>query len=277
MRGLSAPSLSPLSPATAAGGPLSSPELPMWPGEPVPDRSGSSDRPAALSLGAALPLGAALLPAAIRTLLLVAALHQDGGLPLVVGDASRPPGRNAVHRARHLARGARGWQAARTEAVHRDTRERSATVMTVRPLRRAADPGSGPGDQGQCAPAAVRLGHDLGEERPARMPAHHTPCAQAQTRGRDDRDGDRRSSWAVPAARPAPVGPGGTRSGRVHDLLGPQELRIARLAARGLSNRLIGEEVGLSPRAVGTYLYRIYPRLGVTARTQLVAVLEEQG
>ncbi|MGW0858431.1 AAA family ATPase [Streptomyces sp. NPDC002690] len=61
--------------------------------------------------------------------------------------------------------------------------------------------------------------------------------------------------------------------GRTEELLGPQELRIARLAALGMSNRQIGAELGLSHRTIGSYLYRIFPRLGVTARTQLTDAL----
>ncbi|WP_353940337.1 LuxR C-terminal-related transcriptional regulator [Streptomyces sp. HUAS MG91] len=65
----------------------------------------------------------------------------------------------------------------------------------------------------------------------------------------------------------------GTRPAPVAGLLSAQELRIARLAGRGLSNRQIGQELGLSPRTIGAYLYRIFPRLGVTARAQLSGVL----
>ncbi|WP_372346671.1 LuxR C-terminal-related transcriptional regulator [Streptomyces sp. KL116D] len=38
-------------------------------------------------------------------------------------------------------------------------------------------------------------------------------------------------------------------------------------------NRQIGAELGLSPRTIGAYLYRIFPRLGVTSRAQLAGVL----
>ena len=51
--------------------------------------------------------------------------------------------------------------------------------------------------------------------------------------------------------------------------LSPQELQIARLAAEGLSNRDIGRQLYLSPRTVGTHLYRIFPKLQVTSRVQL--------
>ncbi|MFE7707805.1 response regulator transcription factor [Streptomyces sp. NPDC057486] len=67
----------------------------------------------------------------------------------------------------------------------------------------------------------------------------------------------------------------GGRPAAAPGLLTAQELRIAELAGRGLSNREIGEQLGLSPRTVETYLYRIFPRLGVTARAQLAQVLRD--
>jgi DNA-binding CsgD family transcriptional regulator len=57
------------------------------------------------------------------------------------------------------------------------------------------------------------------------------------------------------------------------DALSAQELQIARLAAEGLSNREIGERLFLSPRTVGSHLYRIFPKLEVSSRAQLAARL----
>lgn len=54
-----------------------------------------------------------------------------------------------------------------------------------------------------------------------------------------------------------------------------QEMHIARLAAEGLSNREIGHQLYLSPRTVGSHLYRIFPKLGVTSRAQLAARMAE--
>jgi DNA-binding NarL/FixJ family response regulator len=51
--------------------------------------------------------------------------------------------------------------------------------------------------------------------------------------------------------------------------LSPQELQIAQLAARGFSNREIGQRLYLSHRTVGSHLYRIFPKLGVRTRAQL--------
>jgi len=56
-------------------------------------------------------------------------------------------------------------------------------------------------------------------------------------------------------------------------VLTPQELQIARLAADGQSNRQIGEQLYLSHRTVGSHLYHIFPKLGITRRSQLAASL----
>jgi DNA-binding CsgD family transcriptional regulator len=61
----------------------------------------------------------------------------------------------------------------------------------------------------------------------------------------------------------------------LRDELTAQELQIAQLAAEGLSNREIGQKLFVSPRTVSTHLYRIYPKLGISARGQLVAALSE--
>jgi len=63
-------------------------------------------------------------------------------------------------------------------------------------------------------------------------------------------------------------GPGGWAQ------LSPQELQIAQLAAEGLSNREIGEQLYLSHRTVESHLYRLFPKLGVTSRAQLRDALE---
>jgi DNA-binding CsgD family transcriptional regulator len=59
--------------------------------------------------------------------------------------------------------------------------------------------------------------------------------------------------------------------------LTPQELRIARLAALGKTNGQIAEALTLSPRTVGYHLYKIFPKLNITSRTQLPTALEELG
>ena len=65
------------------------------------------------------------------------------------------------------------------------------------------------------------------------------------------------------------------RAFELSDTLSPQELQIAQLAAAGMSNKEIGRRLFLSHRTVGSHLYRIFPKLGITARSHLRAVLQE--
>ncbi len=53
------------------------------------------------------------------------------------------------------------------------------------------------------------------------------------------------------------------------DALTRQEHRIADLAASGLTNKQIGALMHLSPRTVGSHLYRVFPKLSVTSRAAL--------
>jgi DNA-binding NarL/FixJ family response regulator len=64
----------------------------------------------------------------------------------------------------------------------------------------------------------------------------------------------------VTIGRPEVTGP---------EALSPQQLEIARLAAAGLSNKEIGERLFLSHRTVGSHLYQIFPKLGITSRAAL--------
>jgi DNA-binding CsgD family transcriptional regulator len=63
------------------------------------------------------------------------------------------------------------------------------------------------------------------------------------------------------------------REPRPWDELTAQELQIARMAADGLSNRQIGQRLFISHRTVGAHLYKIFPKLGITSRSQLHAAL----
>jgi DNA-binding NarL/FixJ family response regulator len=52
-------------------------------------------------------------------------------------------------------------------------------------------------------------------------------------------------------------------------MLTGQEWRIATLAAEGLTNKQIGQQLYLSPRTVGAHLYSLFPRLGIASRAAL--------
>jgi DNA-binding CsgD family transcriptional regulator/tetratricopeptide (TPR) repeat protein len=83
------------------------------------------------------------------------------------------------------------------------------------------------------------------------------------------------SAWAERARQELRAA--GTSSPRqdpaVVDLLTSTELHVAQLAAQGLTNREIGERLYVSPRTVSTHLQRMFPKLGVTSRGELAAVL----
>lgn len=55
--------------------------------------------------------------------------------------------------------------------------------------------------------------------------------------------------------------------------LSDQQVLIANMAARGLTNREIAQRLFISPRTVSSHLYRIFPKLGITSRSQLAAGL----
>ncbi|WP_413760872.1 ATP-binding protein [Streptomyces sp. MMBL 11-3] len=56
--------------------------------------------------------------------------------------------------------------------------------------------------------------------------------------------------------------------------LTPQQQEIVRLAALGLTNREVAEKLYLSPRTVSSHLYRAFPKLGITVRSQLRDVVD---
>jgi DNA-binding CsgD family transcriptional regulator len=57
---------------------------------------------------------------------------------------------------------------------------------------------------------------------------------------------------------------------RRREILTPREKQVAALAAEGLSNRDIAGELNLSEHAVKKYLFRIFDKLGISSRVELV-------
>ena len=60
------------------------------------------------------------------------------------------------------------------------------------------------------------------------------------------------------------------------DELSPQEVQIASMAIQGLTNREIGERLFISHRTVGSHLYRMFPKLGISSRTELLRLAAER-
>src|SRR5262245_27981116 len=58
--------------------------------------------------------------------------------------------------------------------------------------------------------------------------------------------------------------------------LSPRELAIARLIAKGLPNKCIGDILEISQWTVATHLRRMFVKLGVTTRAAMVARLVEE-
>lgn len=109
--------------------------------------------------------------------------------------------------------------------------------------------------------------------RPRHPPAPH-PGPQGRTAlpdpGRGDLRTARRAPWAERArAELRATGTAGPSSSAPVAALTWQEQRIADLAARGLTNKEIGERMHLSPRTVSSHLYRVFPKLGITSRAAL--------
>ena len=94
--------------------------------------------------------------------------------------------------------------------------------------------------------AALRIFERLGATRWTEMARHELRAAGAQ------------------------VGQDTTSAGE----LTPRELRIAQLAATGMSNKEIGERLAVSSRTIGAHLYRIFPKLGITSRAGLRDALD---
>jgi DNA-binding NarL/FixJ family response regulator len=59
-------------------------------------------------------------------------------------------------------------------------------------------------------------------------------------------------------------------SSRGEQLLTPREEQVVALVAEGLGNRLIARELNLSEHTVKKYLFRIFEKLGISTRVELV-------
>jgi DNA-binding NarL/FixJ family response regulator len=60
-------------------------------------------------------------------------------------------------------------------------------------------------------------------------------------------------------------------------LLTPREEQVVALVADGLTNRQVGEELGLSEHTIKKYLLRIFDKLGISSRVELVLYAVSHG
>ncbi len=86
----------------------------------------------------------------------------------------------------------------------------------------------------------------------------------------------------IPESRLQPAaGPGPFRSSKTEinevELLTPREVQSLQLAARGLSNKDIADELGITIRTVKGHLVNIYAKMKVKSRTEAVACALKEG
>jgi two-component system nitrate/nitrite response regulator NarL len=60
------------------------------------------------------------------------------------------------------------------------------------------------------------------------------------------------------------------------NLLGMRETQVANLVAEGLPNKGVAKRLGISEHTVSNYLFRIYNKLGVSSRVELVLYILKQ-
>ncbi len=124
-------------------------------------------------------------------------------------------------------------------------------------------------------------GQRLPLRRSRHLPHHRRqppPAVQVSSaRGRADRSGPTPSnsttSWT--SSRKSPRCACSTRRGT--NLLTPREEQVVALVAEGLGNREIARELNLSEHTIKKYLYRIFEKLGISTRVELVLYAVNNG
>jgi len=142
---------------------------------------------------------------------------------------------------------------------------------------------AGAGDRLAAARAAIRSNNplaaqlDLADGLRLRRSVGPTAARAPLRAARDAFDALGAVVWAERARQELRAAGEATASPKpgAAELLTPQEMEIAMLAAAGLTNREIGRQLFLSHRTVGSHLYRAFPKLGITSRSQLRAALGE--
>ncbi len=138
------------------------------------------------------------------------------------------------------------------------------------PFRAALDTAGAAGCTFEYARTRLLYGEWLRRAR-RRADARHELAAAAEVFDRPGAEPLRARALRERALtqRPAPARGGGPPAAAG---LTAQELRVARLAADGLTNREIGAQLLISPRTVGHHLAGVYPKLGITSRAELARI-----
>ena len=66
----------------------------------------------------------------------------------------------------------------------------------------------------------------------------------------------------------------GATNGRWSKLLSPREQEVVLLVVRGLTNKEVARELGLSDGTVKAHLHNIFQKLGTTRRYNLISQVE---
>lgn len=121
--------------------------------------------------------------------------------------------------------------------------------------------------------ARLLLAHGMWLRRGRRAAESRTPLRRAREMfdALGARPWGERARQELRAAGEASV----ERTSWAREDLTAQELQIALKAAQGLTNREIGQDLFISHRTVSAHLYRVFPKLGITARSQLAQALAQ--
>jgi DNA-binding CsgD family transcriptional regulator/tetratricopeptide (TPR) repeat protein len=111
----------------------------------------------------------------------------------------------------------------------------------------------------------LRRRRQVAEARDSLRLAHATLSGIGATVWADQAETELRAAGEQTARRSAPS----------WETLTAQELQIVRMAGDGFSNKQIGQRLYLSPRTVSGHLYRAFPKLGISSRSQIAACLRD--
>jgi DNA-binding CsgD family transcriptional regulator len=117
----------------------------------------------------------------------------------------------------------------------------------------------------EFARVQLAFGEHLRRLRAPGEARNHLAAALATFQALGARPWSERAAGELRAARLIPTRSENHRA----PALTAQEHQIVALAAAGLTNRQIGQRLYLSPRTVGSHLYRVFPKLGVSSRAGL--------